>query len=96
LFFSADDNTVPNCTNCTQSLHWSGWGFGQLIYQYYDRGDNEPSFQNFFTIIPGYPVVIASRVVPEPSGWLAGISGTAILIARLRRKRFRSANSVTF
>jgi hypothetical protein len=24
LFIQADDNTVPNCMNCTQSLHWSG------------------------------------------------------------------------
>jgi hypothetical protein len=91
LFIRAYDNTVSNCTNCQQSLHWSGWGFGYLDYQYYDS-DFVPTYNPSYTVVDEMPFVIASRVVPEPSCRLATILAMATLGTWRKRKGFRAAH----
>ncbi len=74
LFIGAFDNTAR-----APWLKWSGWGTGGLSYIYYG-----PQFREANSFVPGYPVIIATRVVPEPSGWLAVVVGIAIFIGAYR------------
>jgi hypothetical protein len=86
FFVRAYDNTVPNCTNCQQSLKWSGWGPAFLDYLHYDNGgsDDGPYFRPARASVPSNPAldhgaIVATRVVPEPACWLSAVVGAALL-----------------
>jgi hypothetical protein len=93
LFIRAYDNTVPNCTNCQQSLKWSGWGPGFLDYLHYDNvGSDGPHFRPARAYVPGLPglsfgAIIATRVVPEPACWLSAVVGVTLLAGLWRRTK---------
>lgn len=85
LWFYANENTLPNCTDCRENLGWRGFA-GDVVYYYYDSADNDPTFAYALADLGSvYSTTIATRV-PEPVGFSMALLSTAIFVSSWRRR----------
>jgi hypothetical protein len=86
LWFFANENTLPNCSDCRQQLGWTSWPSGEVYYNYYD-GDGEPFFA---PAIADLDTVLRAPIavrVPEPPGFITAFLSVAILAIVWRQKK---------